>query len=215
MELQAVSEEKDLGVFFSNELKSGKQCLKAAAKARSILALVRRHFKRIDTASFRLLYKSYIRPHLEFCVQAWSPHLKKDINTFEKIQISATQLVPQLKKLTYEERLQSTNTSLYYFASEKNPGLRGDLIETYKLLTQKEKVSSDQFFKLHASGHNTRDSLKLAVQRSRLDLRKFFFSQRVVEQWNGLPQYVINAITLNQFKSRLDEFLDMGIKGNA
>jgi hypothetical protein len=211
VEIQAVTEEKDLGVYFTNNLRPNKQCLKSAAKARSVLAMVRRHFKRIDPQSFRLLYKTYIRPHLEFCIQSWSPYLKKDIEILEKIQRMATRLVPQLRKYSYEGRLRRLQlTTLYQRRT------RGDLIETYKLLTGKEKVSSDQFFKLYVSGHNTRGhSLKLAVQRSRLDLRKSFFSQRIIQQWNDLPQYVVDAPSTNSFKSRLDNFMEMGIKGDA
>lgn len=214
VQLNSVNEERDLGVFFTSDLKPSRQCLKSAAKARSILAMVARNFRRLDIKSFSLIYKTYIRPHLEFCIQSWSPHLKKDMECLEKVQRAATRLVPQLRGLSYEKRLDKLKLTTL-----QDRRIRGDIIEAYKLLTGKEKVSYEQFFKLQISGHNTRGhSLKLAVQRSRLDVRKYFFTQRVVEHWNSLPQFVIEAPSVNCFKTRLDNYTisrDMGIKGNA
>jgi len=67
--------------------------------------MVKRNFKRLDEEDFLLIYKTYIRPHMEYCVQAWSPHLAKDIQTLEKVQRSSTKIVSSLKKLSYETRL--------------------------------------------------------------------------------------------------------------
>jgi len=55
--------------------------------------------------SFNVIYKGYIRPHLEFCIQAWSPFLAKDKLLLEKVQRRATKLVCGLKNKSYEERL--------------------------------------------------------------------------------------------------------------
>jgi len=211
-ELQTVKAEKDLGVFCTDDLKPSTQCIKAAGKARSVLAMVHRSFRRLDPEDFLLIYKTYIRPHLEFCVQAWSPHLSKDIQCIERVQRAATRLVPQLKYLSYEGRLDRLGlTTLERRRS------RGDLIETYKLMTGKEKVFREQFFQIASNGHNTRGhSLKIAKQRTHLDLRKYFFSQRVVNEWNSLPQHVVDAPSTNSFKGRLDRYQkDMSNKGSA
>ena len=60
--------EKDLGlgVHITDSLKPSTQCIKAAALARSVLGMFRRHFKRLDCQDFLLIYKTYIRPHLEY-----------------------------------------------------------------------------------------------------------------------------------------------------
>jgi len=81
--LQSVQEEKDLGVVVRLDLKSTSQCNKSAAAARRIIAMVKRNFRKLNIDDFLLTYKTYIRPHIEFCVQSWSPHLNKDIETLE------------------------------------------------------------------------------------------------------------------------------------
>ena len=74
--------------------------------------------------------------------------------------------------------------------------IRGDPIETYKLISLKKNIDSTQFFS-EARDNNTRGySLKLYKQRSRLELRKHFFSQRVVNHWNELPELVVSAPAL-------------------
>jgi len=98
-------------------------------------------FKNLDIEDFRLLYKTYIRRHLEFCIQAWSPHFVKDITILENVQKAATNLVPRLRKYSYPVRLRMIGiTSLV------DRRIRGDMIEVYKLLTGKEKIDYKQFF---------------------------------------------------------------------
>ena len=90
--LQKIDQEKDLGVFITNDCKSSTQCTKASQKAMNSLRVIKRTFKYITIDSFTILYKTYIRPHLEYCVQAWNPGLKKDIHVLKKIQRRATNL---------------------------------------------------------------------------------------------------------------------------
>jgi len=207
IKVEEIDIEKDLGVSIRKDLKPSTQCIKSAGKARSVLGMVRRNFRRLDPEDFLIIYKTYVRPHLEYCVQSWSPHLIKDIQCLERVQSSATRMVPVLRKLSYEERLQRLGlTSL-----EKRRS-RGDLIETFKIIRGFEKVNSLQFFKTSDTGHNCRGhSLKLEVTSCRTDIRKFCFSRRVVQSWNRLPQHVVDAPSVNAFKNRLDRHgHDMG-----
>ena len=84
--------ERDLGIRVSNDLKWETQCKKAATQAMSVL-VIRRTFHFVDVDGFKLLYNVYIRPHLEFCVQAWSRYFKKGIDCMEKVQRRATKMV--------------------------------------------------------------------------------------------------------------------------
>ena len=79
-ELEVVHEEKDLGVWCSADLKPSLHCRKAAAKASQALGLVRRAFKTNSVDMFTFLYKMYVRPHLEYCGQSWSPYTARDID---------------------------------------------------------------------------------------------------------------------------------------
>ena len=178
----------------------------------SMALTVRRNFRRLDCQDLLLIYKTYIRPHLEYCIQSWSPYLRKDIQCLEGVQRAITKLVPALRKLDYGQRLQKLGLTTL-----ETRRRRGYLIETFKIMTGKEKLSSEQFFHLSTIGYQTRGhSLKIAKQRTRLDLRKHFFSQRVVNEWNSLPQHVIEASTVNMFKNRLDKYWrDMSNKSDA
>ena len=177
-------------------------------KAMSILQAIKRSFSSIDRKSFPILYKTYVRPHLEYCVQAWSPYLKKDTLHLEKVQQRATKLVRGLGNLPYEQRLQKLG--LYSLEQRR---LRGDLIETYKIMTGKENVTSEQFFSLSEATQLRGHRLKLFKTRSRLEVRRNFFSQRVVNPWNKLTDHVVAARTTNDFKTRLDRhWQEMGTK---
>jgi len=200
-ELSAVQEEKDLGVFFTSDLKASTQCTKSAAKARRIIGMVRRNFKRLDKNDFLVIYRTYIRPHLEYCIQAWSPHLMKDIQCLERVQKSATNLIPALKKYSYTDRLKKLGLTTL-----QTRRVRGDMIQAYKIMTGKDKIDREQFFQLADSNYGLRGhSLKIRKDRPNLDIRKHFFSQRVVNAWNKLPQHVVDAPSVNCFKNRLDK----------
>ena len=86
---------------------------------------------------FLNLYVAVVRPLLEYCVQVWSPYKRKHIRLLEGVQRIATKLVPQLKNVNYEEKLESLGLTRLV---ERR--IRGDMIETYKIITGKEKVDA-------------------------------------------------------------------------
>ena len=160
-----------------------------------------------------MLYKTYVRVQLEHCIQAWSPHYVKDIKHLERIQRPATKLVPGLKNKSYSECL-SMLSSLNLYSLEQRR-LCGDLLETYKILTHKEDIHPAQFFSsTHSNqtrGHQLQ--LKLYKHHSRLDIRKYFFRQRIVSHWNNLLDHVVNVPSTNLFKNRLSRYWhDMSFK---
>jgi hypothetical protein len=200
IELQETREEKDLGMWVTADLKPARQCTAAAAKARSVLGMVYRHFKKLDKAQFLNIYKTYVRPHLEYCVQVWSPWFQKDIDCLESVQRRATKMVTGLKQLSYQQRLDCLG--LTTLAERRR---RGDLLETFKIMKGKENIDCRKFFKMDPNVHGVRgNSLRIFTPSVRTTLRKSFFSQRVLRSWNGLTQQAVDSDTLNAFKSQLD-----------
>ena len=112
----------------------------------------------------------------------------------------ATKLITSIKDLPYEERL----ARLHLTTLEKRRA-RGDLIQTYRIMTQVDKSKPESFFQKTEYSKTRGHTMKLAKDRSRLDIRKNFYSQRVVEPWNKLPQCAINAPTLLNFKQELSK----------
>jgi hypothetical protein len=84
--------------------------------------MIRRSFNRIDIDDFQILYKTYIRPSVEYCVQAWSPYLVKDMQCMEIVQLRATKLLYELKGTAYEERLKQLG--LTTLEQRRLPGVR-------------------------------------------------------------------------------------------
>ena len=89
------------------------------------------------------LYKSLVRPHLEYCTAACSPHYSKDKDLLERIQHRFTRMVPRLKNLPYEKRLIALR--LWSLELEERR-VRADLIEVYKMLNGNSGMSFDRFF---------------------------------------------------------------------
>nr|VZI08040.1 unnamed protein product [Spirometra erinaceieuropaei] len=91
--LQEVDAQKDLGVWITTSLKPSLQCSKVAKSAMSMLYLVKRAFSSFDEDCFAKVFQTFVRPHLEFAIQAWGPWTAKDFGILEKVQRRATKLV--------------------------------------------------------------------------------------------------------------------------
>ena len=191
---------RDLGILIDSKLNFHNQCAAAAKKAINTAHYVIKPFSFLNPHLFTTLYKIYVRPHLEYCIQVWRPHCKKSIELLEKAQRKITKWCPGLRYTPYVTRLQTLKLS-----SLNSRFDRGDLIETYKFLTNHYNISHDLFFSLSHNYSITRGhSLKLNFPKFRTNLRKFFFTNRVIFPWNRLPEPLIFASSTNLWKSRYD-----------
>lgn len=171
------------------------------AKANRILGLIRRTFTYIDCPMMKLLFASLVRPHLEYLVSVWNPLWIKDQIAIESVLRRATRVIPGMEELTYEERLKKINLPSMHYRR-----LRGDMIEVWKYLHNKYKVDYSSLFKLDEDSKVRGHSLKLKKPSAQKCVRVNFFSVRVVNNWNSLPEHVVTATNINSFKNKLDEF---------
>ena len=211
--LEEVEEEKDLGVIMSNKFKVDKQCVKVAKKANQVLGMIYRTFTCKNKQIILKLYKSLVRPHLDFCCQVWRPYLLKDVALIERVQRRATRMVQGFKELEYEVRLK--NLGLTTLETRR---IRADMIEVYKIINKLEGLDEKMFFERRgrasdpvtstASSVNLRrNSCSIFKKRFRLDTGKFSFGNRVINEWNKLPDSVVLEKNFNAFKGKLDIYL--------
>jgi len=197
--LGITNEEKDF--WFDTGLKFSSHISHAVAKGNQTLGFIKRSFVYKNIQSVKLLYTALVRPHLEYSNVIWHPIYKKDIDLLERVQRRATRMVPGLGNLSYEERLEAMDLpSLAYRR------LRGDAIEVYKYLKGIYRVDSSSMLPLaglktfEIRGH----LLKIQKRYCRTKLRAIFFSFRIVNMWNCLPDDVVLSPKLDSLKGRID-----------
>ena len=199
--LSEAQEEKDLGVIFDRDLKFDKHIDTQIKKANQIHNILQRNLLNPSQPTIVQLYKSLIRPHLEYANSIWSPIYKRQSIAIEKVQRRITKNIYPLQGLCYKERLQHLD-----LPSLKYRRLRGDLIQCYKYIhkiddfTIKSLKMTDNPIKTRGHPHKLSTNQKFTI----FDANSF--ANRITNPWNSLPNHVVLASSLNKFKEYLDEF---------
>ena len=200
-ELEHVFEEKDLGVIIDMELTFDEHIATKVKKANQMMGLIRRTFSFLDGDTFKKLYTSFVRPHVEYANPVWCPHLRKHIKMLENVQIRATKLVDGMKHMDYTERLQKLDLPTLQHRRE-----RGDMIQVWKHFNTYDKCTLSSNFRplprtirkhpFQLTWNRPKDGTR-GIQHN-----SFYF--RVANTWNLLPRKVVEAKNIDTFKSRLD-----------
>jgi hypothetical protein len=144
------------------------------------------------------LFCTYIRPLIESNTCIWSPYYIGDIDKVENVQRKFTKYVPGLFNTPYLERL-----NILGLQSLEIRRIVFDLVLVFKIVNNLIDIDFNDLFYFNVNatrGHR----FKLNVAFSRINCRKYFYSNRVVPVWNNLPSYVLDIETVKKFKIALD-----------
>ena len=198
--VKTVVEEKDLGIIIDEKLNFHKHILTATKKANSILGCIRRAIKYKDREMIIPLYIAHVRSRLEYGSVIWNPYLTQDKKRIEYVQRRATKMINGIRDLDYKSRLIELDLPSLEFRRRC-----ADMFQVYKIIHELERFEREEFFKYSTTktrGHTK----KLFKPRARLNIRKNSFSHRVIEDWNSLPDNVVCAENLDDFKAGLAKF---------
>ena len=203
LKIAEVSSAKDLGVIVSESCKPSEHVSETVRKANGILVQLNRTIVSRDKDIVTRLYKVFVRPIIESAVPAWCPWERQDINALEKVQRRATRLIPSIGKLEYDERLK-----ICKLTTLEERRRRGDVLEVFKMINGFTNIDVSSFFRFCSQRHDaaTRSvTNKLLVpEKCHLDIRKYFFTNRIVKHWNELPLEIREASSVNSFKNMYD-----------
>ena len=193
--------EKDLGIYIDPNLDLKKHIKSIVKKASHTSYKILKNFSYKTSSILVPLFKTLVRPILEYGNNVWTNKLKKYTTKIENVQRKFTKHIKGLSKLTYEERLKKINLPSLEFRQK-----RGDMIQVFKIAKHfYDPLSTDSIFKFSSSSRLRGHNYKISKQYVNKSKYANFFSNRVINEWNNLPEYIVNAKTINEFKNLYDK----------
>ena len=168
-------------------------------KANSMLGIVKRAFYNMGPKIFVDLFKSIVRPHLEYASPVWSPSTREEIVLLEGVQRRGTSKLRGLRGLKYQDRLKKIGLPTLEYRR-----LRADLIQVYRLFEGIDDLDIQTIFSLDTGERTRHHPRKIYKGRWKYVLKRDSFQCRVITQWNQLEYDTVMAPSLNAFKGRLN-----------
>ena len=184
---------RDLGIIISEDLKFHLQTEQACRKANMEINRIKRSFVSRNPTFLSNIFKLYVRPHIEYCVEVWNPVFREDINKMERVQNKMSRLIREGSRVRPQERNARLGIS-----SHEIRRLRGDLINIYKY------VNKGALFTLRDDSRLRGNDKAIRRPMFQANPKRHSFAYRSVDEWNILPNFVVNSETLNVFKSNID-----------
>jgi hypothetical protein len=199
-QLEVTNEINDLGFLLSQNQKFSAHCSRISKRALRLSAHIFRVFKTRTTKFLLKMFQTYVRPIVESGPQVWSPHLLKDIDVIEKVQRSFTKRIPEVRHMSYPDRLKALKLD-----SLEQRRIVADLSLMYKIIRNLIDLEFDQFFAFSAYVGPRSHDLKLQIPHAAVDTIKNSFSYRTPKIWNSLPQEIVSAQNLPSFNRKVKQ----------
>ena len=194
--LQDSCEERDLGIIISADLKFESHISKVVKKAEGVLASITRAFVSRSPQVYLRLFTTLVRPILEYASPVWNPALQVNLcKRLEAVQRRATRRIPGLCTLTYANRLSLLNMESLELRRKVS-----DLVFLYKLVRRHDGYN---LFTFSSSSRTRGHRYKIMPQHVKLNVRKNFFTNRIVGEWNALPSQIVALNSIHHFKNAL------------
>ena len=189
-------------VYIDDKIHFNEHVQQQVKQARCTAVIIRRNIVNKTPNVMVPLFKSMVRPIVEYANAVWAPHTKKNSKPIENIQRHYTKKIQGFKDKSYKERL-----TILKLPSLSFRRLRGDLIEVYKIVHNiYDPITTKKLLTRIPASSITRktNSFNLVKRGTNKNKYKFFFTNRIINIWNDLPEKVVSAKSLNVFKNGVD-----------
>jgi len=193
-----VEHTRDLAVEMSSDLSPATHVGDIIAKGHKRANLIHRVFFCRDVNTLLHAYLVYVRPLLEYGSIIWYPYTVKGITAIESVQRRFTKRLPDFNALCYRDRLQRLN-----IPSLELRRLHTDLIWCYKIVFNMVDLRFDEFLEWSPSCGTGGHKYKLYKKSVSTHVRSEFFTEHVLNAWNGLPENRTDFSSLSHFKNSI------------
>ncbi len=199
--LASVEHHPYLGVELSQDMQWTVHMSNVHAKATRALNMARRNFSRGTSASLRdNIYKTFVRPHLEYSSSVWDPYHSKDIDRMESIQNKAARFVHRNYN-TYDSVTAMKQQLGWQPLQERRFIARQKIM--YKTVHELHNLEMPAYITTQSSSRRHHHSHMFDLLRANIDLYRFSYYPRTIRTWNLLPSEIVSAQTIASFTAAL------------